>query len=187
MSVTCEIAERLAGLRRDLNISAEEMADAAGITVPKYLDYEVGKIDFGVTELFKWSLKLGVDVTELITGSGPKLSSYSIVRAGRGLAVKRRSGFSYEHLASTFKHRLMEPYKVTAPYIAASENADIELSRHSGQEMDIVLSGTLKFSINGNIEILNAGDTIYYDSSNPHGMIAIGGADAVFLAIVINN
>ena len=43
----------------------------------------------------------------------------------------------------------------------------------------------LKCNMDGHIEILNAGDTIYYDSSRPHGMIATGGSPCKFLAIVM--
>ena len=35
-------------------------------------------------------------------------------------------------------------------------------------------------------EVLRAGDSIYYDSSAPHGMIAVGGQDCEFYAIVLN-
>lgn len=35
------------------------------------------------------------------------------------------------------------------------------------------------------IEILKAGDSIYYDSGRGHGMIATGGSDCKFLAIVM--
>ena len=51
--------------------------------------------------------------------------------------------------------------------------------------MDFILSGKLKFVINNHTEILNPGDCVYYDSTNPHGMIADGGEDCVFLAILI--
>ena len=35
-------------------------------------------------------------------------------------------------------------------------------------------------------EVLGPGDSIYYDSSAPHGMIAVGGQDCEFYAIVLN-
>ena len=51
--------------------------------------------------------------------------------------------------------------------------------------MDFILSGSLKIQIGKHVEILNEGDCIYYDSKNPHGMIATNGADCKFLAILI--
>ena len=35
-------------------------------------------------------------------------------------------------------------------------------------------------------EILGPGDSIYYNSDTPHGMIAVDGKDCIFYAIVLN-
>ena len=51
--------------------------------------------------------------------------------------------------------------------------------------MDYILSGELMVNINGNIDVLKEGDTVYYDSGQPHGMIAVGGKDCQFLAVVL--
>ena len=45
----------------------------------------------------------------------------------------------------------------------------------------------MKISINGKEEIVKEGDTVYYDSSQPHGMIAIDGKECRFLAILIKD
>ena len=44
----------------------------------------------------------------------------------------------------------------------------------------------MKFIINGHEEILGPGDSIYLDSTNPHGMIAIDGEDCRFIAILVS-
>ena len=47
--------------------------------------------------------------------------------------------------------------------------------------MDIVISGQLKVQVGDNVEILNEGDSIYYDSSEPHDEWAVGGRECKFL------
>ena len=74
---------------------------------------------------------------------------------------------------------------VPAPYDEEEQKKPIHLSVHDGQEMDYIISGTLKFQIGSHIETVNEGDCIYYDSMNPHGMIAVDGKDCKFLAILI--
>ena len=59
------------------------------------------------------------------------------------------------------------------------------VTTHAGQECDIVIKGRLKVQVGEHTEILEEGDSIYYDSSTPHGMIAIGGEDCYFYAIVL--
>jgi transcriptional regulator with XRE-family HTH domain len=178
-----EIAERLKGIREMEEISTAEMAECAGISENEYIDYESGKKDFTFTLLYNCAKKLGIDITELLLGKSPNLSEYSIVRAGYGMKLKRREGFEYLHVAQYMKNRIAEPFVVTAPYI--EEEQDKEIPSHKGQELDFILEGSLKCNINGNIEILHAGDCLYYDSGNPHGMIATGGGKCVFLAIVM--
>lgn len=185
MSNTTEIAERLKGLREIMEITVDEMAAVAGVDKATYLEYESGKKDFPVTFLFNCAERFGVDVTALLTGHTPKLNRFSIVRAGHGILTERRHSFKYQHLAQNFKGRTAEPFLVEVPYDAEAENKPISLSSHKGQEMDYILSGELLININGKTDVLKEGDTVYYDSGQPHGMIAVGGKNCVFLAIVL--
>ena len=180
-----EIAERLKGLREMLELTAEDMAEVTGLSADEYAQYETGERDFFFFLLYNCAEKFGVDVTELLTGTTPTLSSCSIVRAGQGVVTNRRRLFTYEHLAHNFKGRTAEPFLVTAPYEEGSENKPIALSSHNGQEMDYILEGELLLSVNGRTTLLKAGDTAYYDSSQPHGMIAVGGAPCRFMAVVL--
>ena len=79
----------------------------------------------------------------------------------------------------------MEPYLVRVPYIEEALNSPINTSTHEGQEMDILLEGSLKFFIDGKIEELNEGDSIFYNSALPHGMIASDKKGCKFLAILV--
>lgn len=185
MAINKEIAERLKGLREMEEIGSEEMAEVAGVSLKEYKEYESGDRDFNFTLLYKCAARLNIDFTELVTGITPSLSGYSVVKKGEGMPIRRREGFEYLHLARYLKDRIAEPFMVTAPYIAEQQDKPIRLSTHEGQEMDFVLEGSMKVQIEDKTEILNAGDTIYYDSSRPHGMIAVGGSRCVFLAIVM--
>lgn len=180
-----EIAQRLKGLREMLDLTAEDMAAVTGLSSDDYAKYETGERDFSVTFLYNCAEKFGVDVTELLTGTTPTLSSCSIVRAGQGVVTNRRRLFSYEHLAHNFKGRTAEPFLVVAPYEEGSEDRPIALSSHNGQEMDYILEGQMRLVVNGRTTLLNAGDTAYYDSAQPHGMIAVGGAPCKFIAVVL--
>ena len=180
-----EVARRIRALREDADLTMQEMAEAANLTVAEYTALEAGEQDPSFTTLYRCADRLGVDIIDLLTGQSPHLTGYSVVRAGEGLSMKRRAGFEYLHLAPNFKHKLAEPFVVTAPYIAAEQDAPIALSRHDGQEIDYVMSGKLRFAHDGHTEELGAGDTVFYDSSHGHGMIAIGGEPCTFLAIVV--
>jgi len=178
------IADRLRALREDLGYTPETMAKATDCSVEEYDRIESGKADIGFSFLYKAAQFLNIDLTEILTGEPARLSGYSIVRKGEGLPIDRRRGFSYRNLAYRFKDRKLEPFLVTAPYETGAEASQITLNTHDGQELDIVLSGSLRIQIDQHVETLNEGDSIIYDSGVPHGMVAIDGMPCQFLAIV---
>ena len=180
-----EIAQRIKALREILELSQEEAAKKTGVTLEEYCQAESGQSDFSFTFLYECAKAFGVDLMEIVTGEQPRLSFYSIVRKGTGLPIKRRKGFTYQHLAYLFKEKSAEPFLVTAPYSQEEQDAPIHLSHHPGQEFDLVLKGSLKVQMEGHTEILSEGDAIYYDSGKGHGMIATGGEECVFLAVVL--
>jgi transcriptional regulator with XRE-family HTH domain len=183
-----EVTRRIRALREDLDLTMQEMADATGRTVAEYAAIENGDEDLTFTFLFRCAERFGVDMIELLTGEGPHLTGYSVVRAGEGLSIKRRAGFEYRHLAPNFKDKLAEPFLVTAPFSAEEADAPIHLSRHAGQEIDFVVSGRLRFAYEGgHVEDLGPGDAVYYDSGRGHGMVAIGGEPCTFVAIVLKH
>jgi acetyl-CoA synthetase len=162
------------------------MARETGVTVGEYLACEAGESDLTFAFLYRCALALNVDITDIIEGASPTLTTYTITRNGAGQRIERAHGMIYYNLAPAFKHRTTEPLRVTAIYDPEAEQKEIEVTTHVGQECDIVHRGLSRIRIGDHTEILHEGDTIYYDSSTPHGMIAVGGQDCIFYAIVIN-
>ncbi len=183
---TKQVGERIVTLREILDIPPEEMAVATGTTVEQYLTIEKGEQDFTFTFLHNTAKRLNVDLVELLTGENPKLSFYAITRKDKGLVMHRRKGFDYRHLGGQLRDKKAEAFVVTAPYNEDEQSQPIAMSCHAGQEIDFILSGSLKVCMEGKTEILHEGDSIMYDSSHGHGMIATGGEDCKFLAVVIN-
>lgn len=179
-----EVAGRIRSLRDDLGLTMQEMADKTGRSVAEYASMESGEEDLSFTFLYRCAEAFGVDMIELLTGEGPHLTGYSVVRAGEGLSIKRRASFEYRHLAPTFKGKLAEPFFVTAPYNEDEQQAPIHLSRHAGQEFNYIVSGRMRFAYETHVEELGPGDALFYDAARGHGMVATGGAPCTFIAIV---
>ncbi|MDR2531844.1 MAG: XRE family transcriptional regulator [Oscillospiraceae bacterium] len=180
-----DISARLKATREYLDITAGQMAEKTKMSAPEYISLENGEKDFSLSFLNECAGALGIELIELLTGTEPRLQKYSVVRAGGGLPIDRRIGFTYQHMAYLFKHKKIEPLIVTAPYSDAEQDKPVHLSSHEGQEMNFIIKGRLKFIIGDNTEILETGDCVYFNSANAHGMIAYGGADCEFLAVLI--
>ena len=180
-----EMAQRIRDLREIMGLSPEEMAGRTGVTLEEYRLCEAGEADLNFAFIYRCAQAFGVDVTDIIEGASPRLSNYTLTRAGEGQHIEHAHGMTYYNMAARFKKRVAEPLYVVAEYSDEAQLRPIECTTHSGQECDIVLSGQLKVQVGEHIEILNPGDIIYYNSTASHGMIATGGQDCVFYAIVL--
>ena len=181
-----EMAQRIKTLREIIGLSINEMAQKTGVSENEYIDCELGNSDLNFAFLYRCAQALNVDVTEIIEGSSPRLAGYTVTRKGNGQKIQKAHGMTYYNLASAFKNRIAEPLYVISEYDEKAQNSPIELTTHEGQECDIIIKGSLKVQVGNHIELLHEGDSIYYDSSTPHGMIASENGDCIFYAIVLN-
>ena len=180
-----EIATRIKEMREIMGWSIAELAEKVDFTEERCTIYESGMIDIPFSFIHKCALAFGVEMTELLEGRAALLSNYTVTRKGAGQKTAQEDGIDIANLAPMFRNKIAEPYWVRYEYDAAQENKPIHLATHSGQEFDLVLSGRLKIQLGQHVEYLDEGDSIYYDSSTPHGMIAVGGQDCVFCAVVL--
>ena len=180
-----EIAGRIREMREIAGFSEAEMAQKTEVTVEEYRLYEAGKLDFPFTFIHKCALAFGVGITDLLEGQSARLQSYTVTRRGQGQETAREPGIEIQNLAPMFRKKIAEPYWVRYTYSEELQHKPIHLTKHSGQEFDFVMSGKLKVQIGQNVEFLGEGDSIYYNSSTPHGMIAVDGQDCLFVAVVL--
>lgn len=180
-----EVAERIMRLREDLGLSVEEMAEKTDYSVEEYQQFEAGEKDFSFTFIYKCANAFNVEISDLMEGSSPELRGYTVTRRGEGVPIVRREGFAYNRLASKFKNKTVEPFHVVIPYSEEALSKPRHLASHAGQEMDIVIKGTLRMIVGSHTEILHEGDCIYYDSSMPHDEIALDGQDCEIYAFVM--
>ena len=77
------------------------------------------------------------------------------------------------------KENTDEPFEVTIqPF------DKIHLNSHSGQEFNYLLEGRVLIQLGDKQLIMNPGDSIFFNSTIPHGMIALDNQEATFLATI---
>ena len=182
-----QVAERIRELREISGFTVEEMAQRTDLTVEEYIQCESGNRNLSIAFLYRCTLSFGVDMSDLLEGRSAKLRAYDLTRRGEGQRIEEAHHMVGWNLAADFRNRIALPLYMEMKYREGAEYEDIDLVTHEGQECDIVIRGHMKIQIGGHTEILHAGDTIYYDSSTPHGMIAVDGEDCAFYAIVLSN
>ena len=86
-----EVAERVKGLRLDMNMTCAQMAKAVDLTEEEYMRFEEGKEDFNFTFIYKVATLANVELSEIMEGSSPSLTSYTVTRKGEGRPISRRN------------------------------------------------------------------------------------------------
>jgi len=175
-----QVAARVRELRELSGIEAEAMAAELGLDPAAYRALESGLEDISVGNLMRVAQRCKVELATLITGEEPRLRTYCLTRRGQGPSVERKVEYQYASLAANFIHKKAEPFLVTV-----APGGPLHPNSHPGQEFTYVLEGRLMVSVAGHELVLEAGDSLYFDSNSPHAMAALDGQTARFLAVIV--
>lgn len=175
-----DIAVRIRGLRLLAGDSELEVAIAIGLKLDEYLKYENAQDDIPVSILYEIADYYKVDMTEILTGTSPKLHDICLVKKGEGLKVERYDQYSFESLAYKYSNRKIEPMMVTL-----DPNNSPELVSHKGQEYNFCLEGKMQVIVGKEVIDLEPGDSLYFNSTIPHKQLALEGKEAKFLTIIL--
>ena len=178
-----QIGERIKGLRDALDLSPEEMAQKLEREVENYLLYEDGEKDVSVSFLQRIEREFNIDISTIMFGTEPRMNSYFITRKDKGVSVERVSAYKYQSLTAGFSNNVAEIFIVTVEPKPMDE--DFYRNIHPGQEFNFVLEGSLMLNMNGKNIVLNQGDSIYFDSTLPHGMKSLHNKPVKFLAVIL--
>ena len=181
-----EVARRIREMREIVGYTPARMAELTELDEAVYRDYEAGREDLPFTFLHKCALAFNIDISDLLSGeSGARLTGYTVSRKGDGVVTASEEGITIRNMASAFRKRLATPYYCVYDYSEDAPGVLPHMTTHDGQEFDLILEGTLKVWIGGHTEVLEAGDSIFYDSSTPHGMLALSKGGCRFLAMIM--
>lgn len=178
-----QIAARIRELRLICGTGDAELASILQIPLETYATYESGRSDIPVGILHRIAQHFNVELSSLITGEEPRLHTYCLTRSGTGPEVARRQAYRYQSLAANFIHKKAEPFLVTVQ--PSSDESPIPMNSHPGQEFNLVMEGSLQVVLGRHVLTLEAGDSLYFDSGEPHGMKALNGRPATFLAVIL--
>ena len=178
-----QIGERLKGLREVLDIPAEEVAETCGMDLERYMKIEQGEVDITISNLMKIAHRYGISADALMFAEEPRMRSYCVVRKGQGKSVERTKAYKYQSLASGFANRKAEVFLVRVDPKPGART--VYMNTHVGQEFNMILEGSMEIYIGDKTIVLEEGDSIYFDSSQPHGMLARGDKPVKMVAFMV--
>ncbi len=181
-----KIGERIRALRKAKNMSLAELAEQSGIAEETLYSIEGHLVSPPLGNLVSLARVFEISMGDFFSDNGDAPSC--IVRKDDRKKVSRFNstdgkggGYSYESLGHHKKNRHMEPFLVT---LTPSKSGHAEPNQHIGEEILFVLEGQVEVKLLDKIEILNPGDSIYYDSTMPHVVCCHGKEPATMLAVI---
>lgn len=187
MGTKTEVGEKIKLTRENKQISIDELALRSNLDVEQISQIEENKILPSLSPLIKIARSLGVRLGTFIDEMeqlGPVVTLAEEKNKGASFSnknLKARSHMDFFALASDKAGRHMEPFIVD---IKPGDENDFKLSSHEGEEFIYVLEGSIELNYGKDIYILNAGDSIYYDSIINHNLHAYENKTAKILAVV---
>jgi len=184
------IGGRIRQLRRSRRWTLKLLSEASGIPLSTLSKVETGLVSLNFEKLLKVSAALDIDVMQLVAPSetlpagaltvNPVVTGRrSVTRVGQARRVE--TGHTvYEHHATDFRHRRLSPAVIE---LKAGDAPDLIF--HQGEEFLYVLEGTVEvLSEFYEPTVLEAGDSIYIDSTMGHNVRAVGRKPARVLNIM---
>ncbi|MFH1033664.1 MAG: cupin domain-containing protein [Pseudomonadota bacterium] len=179
------VGQRVRALRQEKGLSLADLAQRTGLSEKVLGEIEDDLASPPLGLLIKLGKALGMKLGTLIASGEER--PYTVVRAQERPAMSRFAsqkgsayGYSYQALAPEKKNRSMEPFLVTLN--KAGEL--LEGSSHDGEEFIFVLEGRLEALVGQAREVLEPGDSIYYDSTEPHLLRPVDEEPVRILAVI---
>lgn len=181
-----KVGDRIKSLRIAKGMSMTEVADRTGISEPTLTAIEDQKISPPLGNIVSLAKLFEVSVGDFFGDKGD--SPFCLVRSDDRKTVSRfnsgagdSGGYKYKSLGLQKKNRQMEPFLVT---LTPHKDTEIVPNQHIGEEILFVLEGKVEVRLLGHKDILNPGDSIYYDSNMPHIVSCYGDKPATILAVI---
>jgi transcriptional regulator with XRE-family HTH domain len=187
MSKNIQIGERIKNLRTRKQMSLDDASKESGIPQSIISGIEDLSVSPPLGDIISLAKAFQVSVGEIFGDSAD--SPFCIVRSDDRKTVSRFSstsgksgGYGYESLGHQKQNRQMEPFLVTLTPVEDPQL--VEPNQHVGEEFLFVLEGQVEIRLSGHADVLNPGDSIYYDSNLPHVVSCHGNVPATILAVI---
>ena len=188
MDNTQIVGEKIKSIRETKQISVSELAERTGLA-----EEQINRIESNVdipslAPLIKIARALGVrlgtfldDQDEVGAVICRKEESAKSTISFSNNSMNARTHMHYQSLSKSKADRHMEPFIID---IEATNETNYEVSSHEGEEFIFVMEGKVEIAYGKKNHVIEAGDSIYYDSIVPHHVHGFEGQAAKILAVV---
>ncbi len=168
-----DLGSKLKRLRSERNLTLEELGQRSGVSRSALSKIENGQVSPTYDVLQKISRGLSIDLVELFEQRKHSLpmGRRSVTRTDAGVPHLTAT-YTFELLATELSRKSLLPFK--AKILARTIEEFDGWVRHEGEEFMLVLAGQVQvFTEHYSPVVLDAGDSIYFDSEMGHACVSL--------------
>lgn len=182
-----KLGEKIRDLRLSKHYTLSQVAGKTGLSIALISQIENNAVSPPVATLLRIAKALDVNIGFFFREEESRDQAVVVrkderKRAFRGMHAQHQDGgYIFEALAYKKNSKHMEPFLVE---FEPKEKEDLTFLNHRGEEFLFLFRGRLAFYYHQQEIILEAGDSLYFDSSVPHGFRALRGKKAQGIAVL---
>ena len=174
------VGDRIKILRINQKRTMQEVADSCGLSKSMISKIENNKTIPSVATLVKIAQTLGTNISNLFEHEGWTKAIVTTRKEAEEKLVTTEKGYSIFPYASAFHEKKMQPFLFVAK---KGEVIPHQLS-HEGEEFVFVVEGTMKMQVGETEYLLKAGDSLYFNSLQKHGVLPVSD-EVVYIDIFV--
>ncbi|MFA5700493.1 MAG: helix-turn-helix domain-containing protein [Desulfuromonas sp.] len=173
-----QLGLKIRRLRQEQRLTLQAVAEKTGLSKPLLSQIENSQVIPPLATLLRIARAFDVNLSYFFESERDE-NKCLVVRAGEQRARQLRTNqhsrevqpYTYNSRAYGKSQHKMEPFDIE---FLVREWSDDLLVRHEGEEFLYLLEGEVEFRYAEQTYRLSAGDSVYYDSNEYHGYIAVG-------------
>jgi len=183
-----QLGMKIRRLRQEQRFTLQAVAEKTGLSKPLLSQIENSQVIPPLATLLRIARAFEVNISCFFENEREE-NKCLVVRAGEQRARQLRTHqhsrgtqpYTYNSRAYGKSQHKMEPFDIE---FLVREWSDDLLVRHEGEEFLYLIEGEVEFRHAGETYHLSAGDSVYYDSNEYHGYIAVGDAAPRAVAVL---
>lgn len=183
--IIIQISNRLRDLRKEKNITLQELADAAGVSKGMLSQVENSRAIPSLTVLLNLIRSLEIDLNVFFKDINLVTPDSKIIFRKKehyqSFEKENAEGFYYQRLFSTTIHEYHTDF-VLLRLTMAARRPPVSTEAF---EFKYLLSGKVQYQIGSETYDMEAGDSIFFDATELHNPLNTGDDDAIMLVVYL--
>jgi transcriptional regulator with XRE-family HTH domain len=184
--IIVQITTKLKDIRKEKNITLQELAEAAGVTKGMLSQVENNRTIPSLTVFLNIIKSLKIDINDFFQDFNTGQASKVIFKKKehyQPFEKENTVGFHYHRILSS----TVDEYHIDFVLLTLMPNAQRAFVQTDAFEFKYMLKGKVEYTIGEEVFVMEAGDSIYFDATEPHNPKNVGDGEAQLLVLYIFN